>query len=84
VRSEEDDGSADDRLPQLLLKIQATDSWKAHIQNDAAGTIEPRIAQEIFRLLERYDAEACLFQQTFYRGERFNRTIACRKSVSGV
>jgi hypothetical protein len=42
VRSEEDDLSAGARLPQLLRESRPLIPGKTHIQNDAAGTIEPR------------------------------------------
>ena len=41
---DENDWNAETRVVQLLLKVQAIDSGKVYIQNQATGSIQPRSA----------------------------------------
>src|ERR1700693_155450 len=65
MTSDEDDGNLNARVSQLLLKVEAIDSGKTYIQNQATGHVRAVAAQEPFRRAEGSRAQAGRFQQAF-------------------
>ena len=49
MRRDEDDRDGNCRFFQLVLKIQATDTGKSHVQNQAARAVPAPATQKILR-----------------------------------